>query len=104
MDYWIKEAKKECNGRHRDNLALSLNLLFIAVVLLYPLKKPQNAMEVIETTGAQPYLEGEVIRVERMYMYIVQAGHKGCRVCICIYTMYCTTCVSGCMRERVLYE
>ena len=39
MDYWIKEAKKECNGRHRDNLALSLNLLFIAVVLLYPMKK-----------------------------------------------------------------
>ena len=26
-------------------------------------------MEVIETTGAQPDLEGEVIRVERMYIY-----------------------------------
>ena len=35
---------------------------------MYHLKKTQNAMEVIETTGAEPDLEGEVIRAERVYM------------------------------------
>ena len=43
-------------------------------------------MEVIETTGAQPDLEGEVIRVERKYIYrqVIRAA-----VYVFVYNIQC---------------